>query len=230
MLTHSIKNKNPWDLSLHPQTRTKLQMLREIFDTWLTIWNSPNQQKWVAKEWYVIDLFAGRGWHEDGEKEVSGSPLIFLESIFSKVKKIKENNVRIKLLCVEKSNKDFKQLKVKVLKFIENHPEIKDIVLFDLHKGDCNEVSDRIIEKVEKSSKNPIFLFIDPYGINIHKDAIKKYLGLSNPIDVFFNYSDEGTTRTQGLALKQFPTAKEKKTVSSLETFIGKDVTTVRLT
>ena len=145
MPTYSIKSKNPWNLSLHPQTRTKLQMLREIFDIWLTIWNSPNQQKWVAKEWYVIALFAGRGWHEDGEKEVSGSPLIFLESVFSKARKLKENNVKIKLLCVEKSNKDFKTLKTKVLKFIESRPEIKDIIMFDPYKGDCNEISDKII-------------------------------------------------------------------------------------
>lgn len=222
--THSIKSKNPWDLSRHPQTRTKLQMLREIFDIWLTIWNSPNQQKWVAKEWYVLDLFAGRGWYEDSEREVSGSPLIFLESILYKSKKLRENNVQIKLVLVEKNKSNFTKLKVKIQKFIENHPEIEEIVIPDFYQNDCNKISSEIIEKVKITSKNPVFLFIDPYGINIHKAIINKYLDLNNPLDIFFNYSKEGVIRTQGVALKNPQTSKGTKTVNSFESFIGQDV------
>jgi len=43
-------------------------MLKDIFDIWITIWNGPKQQKWVAKEWYIVDLFAGRGWYDDNGK------------------------------------------------------------------------------------------------------------------------------------------------------------------
>ena len=82
--------KDAWDITKRPHTRTKLRMLRKIFDIWLTIWNGPNQQKWVSKEWYILDLFAGRGWHDDKKKEVSGSPLIFLEEIIKQEKKLKK--------------------------------------------------------------------------------------------------------------------------------------------
>jgi hypothetical protein len=63
--------KDLWDISNRPSTRTKLEILKKVFDVWLIIWN---KQNWVANEWYVVDLFAGRGKYSDGSY---GSPLIF---------------------------------------------------------------------------------------------------------------------------------------------------------
>jgi hypothetical protein len=63
--------KDLWDISNRPSTRTKLEILKKVFDVWLTIWNNQN---WVSNEWYVVDLFAGRGKYNDGSY---GSPLIF---------------------------------------------------------------------------------------------------------------------------------------------------------
>jgi three-Cys-motif partner protein len=73
--------KDLWDISNRPSTRTKLEILKKVFDVWLIIWN---KQNWVANEWYVVDLFAGRGKYIDGS---NGSPLIFLENIAFRDKK-----------------------------------------------------------------------------------------------------------------------------------------------
>jgi three-Cys-motif partner protein len=220
----STKNKNLWDVTDRPHTKTKLQMLHDIFNIWLTIWGGPRQQKWVAKDWYVIDLFAGKGCYEDMEKEVNGSPFIFLEEVASKEKTLIKNSTKIRLFFVEILKKNFNELQKRVSKFVENHPTIENVVELNFYNKDCNETSEEIISMIANASKNPLFLCIDPYGINIHKETIRKYLNLDNPIDIFFNYSKEGVTRTQGLVQKPSLASKEVKTVNSLKEFIGEDV------
>jgi len=138
-------------------------------------WNGSKQQKWVAKEWYIVDLFAGRGWYDDNGKEVYGSPLIFLEKILARENKLRRNGIKIKLFFVEKTRKNFKELKKQISKFTENSPSIKDITEIYLYKEDCNIKSKDLIEQIINSSKNPVFLFIDPYGINIKKETIKTF-------------------------------------------------------
>ena len=51
---------NLWDITNKISTKTKLELIEKIFNMWLTVWNAPKQQKWVDKEWYIVDLFAGR--------------------------------------------------------------------------------------------------------------------------------------------------------------------------
>jgi len=80
-------------------------MLKDIFDIWITIWNGPKQQKWVAKEWYIVDLFAGRGWYDDNGKKINGSPLIFLEKILEQESKLRKNGIKIKLFFIENTTK-----------------------------------------------------------------------------------------------------------------------------
>ena len=214
--------KNDWNIK--PNTQTKLQMLREIFYIWLTIWNGPKQQPWVAKEWYVIDLFAGRGWYAKNSEKIDGSPFVFLNKILSQENKLRKNNIKIKLFFIEKNIKSFNELEKRISEFKENYPSIKDITEINLYRDDCNIKTKDIVKQITNSSKNPIFLFIDPWGINIHKKTIKDYLNLSNPIDIFINYSEEGRRRTQGVAIKNSSEPKAIKTTNTLEEFLGKDV------
>ncbi len=220
----AMKDKNLWDISCRPHTKAKLQMLRDIFNIWLTIWNAPRQQKWIAKEWYVIDLFAGKGAYKDKGKEISGSPLIFLEEILNQEKKLEKSNIKIKLFLVEKNKGYYSELQKRVSGFIKSNPEMENIVELNFYNGDCNEKSKEIIKRIINDTKNPLFLLIDPYGINIHKSTIRKYLELNNPIDVFLNYSKEGVTRTRGLVKKLSSSLKGVKTVNSLKDFFGEDV------
>jgi len=80
-------NKNLWDISNRPSTKTKLEILGKVFNVWLTIWN---KRDWVSNEWYVIDLFAGRGKYIDEENEVYGSPLIFLDKISQRIRNLRQ--------------------------------------------------------------------------------------------------------------------------------------------
>ena len=211
--------KNDWNIKSN--TKIKLQMLKDIISIWFTIWNA---QKWVAKEWYILDLFAGRGWYDDNGEEVNGSPLIFLDQILAHENKLRKNGIRIKLFFIENIAKNFSELEKRVSEFKKKYPSIEDIAEIYLYKEDCNVKIGDIIGQLKNSSKNPVFLFIDPYGINIKKETIKTYLNLSNPIDIFFNYSKEGETRTRGVAIKNSSVAKAVKTTNTLEEFLGKDV------
>jgi len=215
--------KDYWKIK--PNTKTKLEMLQDIFDVWLTIWNAPKQQKRINKELYILDLFAGRGWYDnENGKEVNGSPLVFLERILVKEDILRKNNIKIKLFFVDKIENYIKQLQERVGGFLTQHSNIKNLVEIKFYTGDCNEKTKEILLQIMNSSRNPIFLFIDPSGIGIKKETIKSYLNLSNPIDILFNFSEEGKRRTQGVALKPIKSQKEEKITHSLDVFLGKDV------
>lgn len=95
----------------------------------------------------------GKRCYEYEGKEVSGSSLIFLEEILSKKNKLKKNNIKIKLFFVEIIKKNFNELKGKISKFVEIHPEIEDIVEIHFYKNDCNKVIGDILKKIKKKEK-----------------------------------------------------------------------------
>jgi len=99
-------NDDLWDISNRPSTKTKLEILEKVFDVWLTIWN---KQNWVQNEWYIVDLFAGRGEYIDNGNKKDGSPIIFLKKIASK-KDILRDDLKFKIFLVEKNKKNFNNL------------------------------------------------------------------------------------------------------------------------
>ncbi len=212
-----------WDISNKPHTKTKLEILRKCFDVWLTIWNNQN---WASREWYVMDLFAGRGTYTDNEQIVSGSPLIYLETIAEKRDKLR-NNLKIKLFLVERDTSNFRCLKENVDRFIEENPQIKNMVKVEYFNDDCNEVIGKIISQIENTSKHPLFVFIDPYGLDGIR-ATEEIVGLRNPKDIMFNYMLVGVRRASGIARKAHygsePTSKEIKTAETLMDFLGNAV------
>jgi len=210
-----------WDINNRPSTRTKLEILKKVFDVWLTIWN---KQNWVANEWYVVDLFAGRGKYNDGSY---GSPLIFLENIANKLPKLREN-LRIRLFFVEKDNAYFEFLQKNVSEFLINNPGIESKIDKRFFKDDCNQIIDKIITEIHNTNKHPLFILIDPTGLQIKKTTIQKIVNLKNPKDIIFNYILEGVVRTSGVAKKAHRgnkiSMKEIKTIKTLKEFIGDDV------
>jgi len=107
-----------WDLSNRPATQMKLKILKKVFEVWLTIWN---KQNWASNEWYVIDLFAGKGKYNDGS---SGSPLIFLDAINTKAELLRAD-LEIKLFLVEKNRNNYHALKVHIDDFLNQNKELK---------------------------------------------------------------------------------------------------------
>lgn len=225
-----IKNKNLWDITNRPSTKTKLEILENVFDMWLTIWNGEKQRKWVSNEWYIVDLFAGKGKYIDNGKEVNGSPLIFLEKVSEKINKLKQE-LKIKLFLVEKKKSYFNALKKNIENFLKNSPHIKDKVKIEYFREDCNVIIEDILSKITDDRKHPIFVLVDPSGLQIKKNTIKKIVDLQNPKDVMFNYILEGVRRTGGVAKKAHRgeelSITEIKTVETLQKFIGENVSVI---
>jgi len=225
-----IKSKDLWDISDRPSTKTKLEILEKVFDMWLTIWNGEKQRKWASNEWYVVDLFAGKGKYIDKGEEVNGSPLIFLEKISEKINKLNQE-VKIRLFLVEKKERIFNALEENVNKFIKISPQIKDKVEIKFFQNDCNEVIKDILSQIINDNKHPLFVLIDPTGLQAKNDTIKRIVELENPKDLMFNYIREGVIRTGGVVKKAHRgeqlNLKEIKTVATLQEFIGEDVNVI---
>ena len=221
-----IRNEKLWDISNKPSTKTKLKILENVFDAWLTIWN---KQDWVSNEWYIVDLFAGRGKYIDEGNEINGSPLIFLERIAVKKDKMKQN-LKPKLFLVEKKKSNFNILKGNVEKFIKISPQIKDKVEIKFFQNDCSVVIEDVLSKIV-NNKHPLFVLIDPTGLQAEKSTIKKIIDLQNRKDIMFNYILEGVRRTSGVARKAHRrdglSIREIKTIETLQKFIGEDVNVI---
>ncbi|GAI48109.1 unnamed protein product, partial [marine sediment metagenome] len=76
--------------------------------------------------------------------------------------------------------------------------------------------------------KHPLFVLIDPTGLQVKKRTIEKIVDLQNRKDIMFNYILEAVRRTSGVARKarrrEGLTIKEIKTIETLQNFIGEDI------
>lgn len=218
-------NDDLWDVSNKPSTKTKLEILEKVFDIWLTIWN---KQSWVQNEWYIVDLFAGKGEYTDNGNKRDGSPLIFLKKIVDKKSSLGDN-LKFKIFLVEKNKKNFNHLKGIVDKYIsENSIKNVEVCFFN---EDCNKVITQIVKSINNTKQNPLFILVDPTGLQIKKTTMQEIVKLQNPKDILFNYILEGVTRTSGVARKKHRgealNIKELKTIKTLEEFIGDDVNVI---
>jgi len=150
-----------------------------------------------------------------------------LENIVDKLSKLKEN-LKIKLFFVEKDNINFTYLKKNISEFFKKYPFIKNKIQVKCYNEDCNNAINKIILEINDTNKNPLFVFIDPTGLQIKKTTMQKIVELENPKDIIFNYILEGVRRTSGIAKKQHHGAelniKEVKVVNTLKEFIGENI------
>jgi len=214
-------NKNLWDLSNKPATQTKLNIIQQVFSMWVTIWN---KQAWTDDELFIIDLFAGKGKYNDG---TYGSPLIFLDTINSKTESLRKG-IRFNIFFVDKTKNIFNELKLNVDNFLNDNKNIKNILNLNFYNEDANSALIKIIKQIKDSNKNPLFVLIDPSGLQIKKDTLQHLVSLNNPKDILFNYILEGVRRTKGVARKALSgnvlNYKEIKTVQTFKEFIGYDI------
>jgi len=220
--------KKKWDITNKPHTKNKLEIVRAVFYMWLTVWNGEKQQRWANKEWYVMDLFAGAGIYFDSKNKISGSSLVLLENIFNQKDKLEKNEIKIKLFLVEIKKQNFDNLKKNIEAFLNSHKEIENIVEVHFYKEDCNTAINDILKKINNSYKNPLFVLIDPYGLQIKKETINKIAKLDNSKDILLNYILEGVRRAGGVYKKgQKGTVLNEKEITTIKTFmdfIGDDV------
>lgn len=216
--------KKSWDITNKPSTQTKLTLLRDIFQMWLTVWN---KQDWIAKELYVIDLFAGKGMYSCAGREVYGSPLIFLD-VLAKMKERLRHDLKFKLFFVEKNTRCFEELDANITKFFDKYTHLSNSVKIIRRRDDCNEIIDIILKQIKNKSEHPLFVLIDPWGIKIEKTTVAKIVKLRNRKDIMFNFILEGVRRTKGIAEKhqlgEKLNEKEIGSLKTLEKFIGDDI------
>ena len=221
------KSEELWDITNRPSTKTKLEILEKVFDIWLTIWN---KQNWISNEWYILDLFAGRGKYFDGGNDVNGSPLIFLKKISDKIERLRPD-IKIKLFLVEKDSQFFEELNENVRCFFNKKTSLEEKIEVKFFQDDCNNAIENILSQITKDRKHPLFILIDPTGLQIKKSTIEKIVSLQNPKDIMFNYILEGVRRTAGIAKKARHrgelSMREIKTVGTLKEFIGKDINVI---
>jgi len=220
-----------WILDNRPHTRTKLQIFSDYFNVLLTIWNN---QDWINKDWYYLDLFAGRGEYSYNKKKTPGTPILFLNQILNLLRKGKLTNVKIQMFMIEKDKYNATLLNKIIKEFILIHPEIAHTIQFKILNDDCNSVIDYVLENISNDRNNPLLTIIDPYGIKTTPaKTIKKITSLKNRQDIFFNYILEGVRRTVGIAKKVHlsedkPRRQEIKTIETLHSFLGREIDTIK--
>ncbi len=204
-----------WDLTNKPQTKIKLNILKDYLSAWAIIFA---KQAWCKKVCYV-DCCAGRGkYHDQGQKDkIDGSPLVAL-NIAKDIKK--KRGLDMTCFFIEKESKVFKELENFVKPF---EPEVK----FETIEGDMNIKIDDVLNKI--SDKIPIFFFIDPEGIDIKRDSIRKMLEKPNIKEFLITYIQKGVERCLGFGAKASTNLSiniNKKAISNLrkiEDFFGTD-------
>ncbi|WP_022670416.1 three-Cys-motif partner protein TcmP [Hippea alviniae] len=217
--------KDLWDITDRKSTKTKLELIKSTFYVWLTIWQAQN---WINNEWYVIDLFAGQGFYTDKGKKVPGSSVIFLKQIKNQIKKLKDKGIEIHLFSIEKNKRNFENLKNEINGYLEENACINDVVDCKILNGDCNEEIDYVLEEISNKKENPLFVLVDPTGLQIKRRTMDKIIDLKNTKDILFNYILEGVRRTSGIELKKIRGEKisrrEIKAVDTLKSFLGNDI------
>lgn len=139
------------------QSIVKTAIVTKYFDAWakVIIPHAKNHGRIIN----YIDLFAGRGYYNDGTKS---TPLIILE------KAIQNHDLRELLITafIDKDPENIESLTTAIrtipgIETLKHEPIISD-----------EEVGESLVKKLENINFNPTFFFIDPYG----------YKGLSLPL------------------------------------------------
>jgi three-Cys-motif partner protein len=174
-------------------------------------------------DWFVIDMFAGRGRYTDGGSNISGSPLVYLEEIATLHRKLKANGIHIHIFLVEKNRQNLRYLEENVESFLDLNPELNDFVTLEIMLGDCNNADIwSKIASMQLETKTPVFMFVDPYGIAIRRETMDHLVALPGAKDIMFNYMVCGVKRARGIAIKpeEMLSKREQSTVATCVDFV----------
>ncbi|MEB3294017.1 MAG: three-Cys-motif partner protein TcmP [Synechococcales bacterium] len=140
--------------------------------------DNPTGRPWL-NEYYYIDAFAGsiRPKAKDEERYIEGSPLRALqtEPRFDRYWFIDISSRRIER--IERLREEFPGCDI------------------EIRQGNCNEIlCEEIIPLIPYSSKRRAFVFLDPYGLQVDWETVRK-LAETRTCDIFVNFSVMGVTR-----------------------------------
>ncbi|GET37531.1 three-Cys-motif partner protein TcmP [Microseira wollei] len=156
----------------------KLDLLAKYLKAYSAIMNK-QKQSWL-KAYYYIDAFAGSvrpRSKEDEQRYIDGSPLRALQT----------------------------EPKFDAYWFIDVSPRRIDRIqglrdefpdcTIEIRQGNCNEIlCNDIIPRITYASKQRAFVFLDPYGLQVDWETVRK-LANTRTCDIFVNFSVMGVTR-----------------------------------
>jgi three-Cys-motif partner protein len=132
------------------QSIVKATMVSKYFDAWSTVIASQVKKRGDNKIAY-IDLFAGRGYYEDGTRS---TPLLILE------KAIKNPDLREMLITIfnDKNNKNVELLRKAIMNLVGIRSLRHEPAIYN------EEIGEEIAKELEQTHFIPSLFFIDPYG------------------------------------------------------------------
>jgi len=131
------------------QSLVKATIVSKYFDAWAKV-IVPHAKNY-GKNINYIDLFAGRGYYEDGTKS---TPLIILEKAINNM----DLRERLVSLFIDKDPENIELL----TEAIKSLPGIETLKHEPIISNE--EVGEQLVKKIEKINFNPTLFFVDPYG------------------------------------------------------------------
>ena len=177
----------------------KLDLLAKYLKAYSDIMNK-QKESWL-KAYYYIDAFAGSvrpKAQNDEQRYIDGSPLRALQT-----------DPKFDAYW-------FMDLNPQRVERVENlRDEFPDHTIHTC-QGDCNNIlCDEILPQITYSSNKRAFVFLDPYGLQVDWETVKK-IAETQTCDIFVNFSVIGVTRL--LPREQNP---EPKVIEQLNKVMG---------
>jgi len=131
----------------------------------------------------IIDAYAGPGKYEDGS---IGSPLIFLEEA-NKLYKQRLLSIRTNFIFIEREEEYLNILRKAITELTKDSR-----IGIDIRYGDADKLLPDIFQEIESESQNPVFLYLDPWGLKgIRKDIVIEFLKLRRkrrPVEILLRF------------------------------------------
>ena len=150
-----------WDLD--PHTRAKHVILRKYLNAWL-----PKLTRYNGRV-VICDGFAGPGIYSKGEE---GSPVIALNALLQHAY-LPHMKANVSYLFVEADKKRSESLSA-----VLSGMQIPKSVTVQIHNEKCDVALKRLFDLLdeEKSSLAPTFAFIDPFGVQVPLNMVKRLM------------------------------------------------------
>ncbi|NUU96719.1 three-Cys-motif partner protein TcmP [Marinitoga sp. 1138] len=192
------KSALDWDIKEH--TLIKEAILGKYLHIWFTA---------LSKNYpsiFYIDGFAGSGILQDTSGNIKeGSPLIALEETFFAFEK--HNNTNFYLFFIEKNKESSNILqntleqKFNSLKEKYNFEEMNEKIKFKVRNIEFDSLVKSLKVFLEQLPQNelknlPLFVFIDPFGLNIKFEWIEFFLK-NFKSEIFINFISSGIIRNK---------------------------------
>lgn len=176
-----------------PQTEKKLRILRKYMGPWIDIWSSHAH----CAEWFILDVFAGSGESHGHHGTISGSPLVILEEVLRRRKRLEAHGRHITFIMIEKEKVLADLLTATTGDYVSSNG-LSNLVTPAVYCGDCDTVLQQLLPRLHPPEGAPALIFVDPCNTDISRDTFEAMLDMPWREDVLFNYMVSAVKRDVG--------------------------------